>query len=363
MSAIGDHVESVFGAGKIASIKGDLAGIALDKWTTTGVNVSEVFVSLASLKPYTGKKASSAAMVNGKIDFGVPPVKFMNPVPSDIEVSQSITIAPIGLIAESIGVLPGEYDLYGSCKAKINLSVRDRLAHQRDGNYVVVTGINPTPLGEGKSTTTIGLAQALGAHLNRKAIACIRQPSQGPTFGIKGGAAGGGYAQVVPMEEFNLHLTGDIHAIGASNNLLAAAIDTRLFHENTQTDKQLFDRLCPADKDGNRTFSAVMLKRVKKLGIDKTNPNDLTEEEQSKFARLDIDESSITWNRVLDVCDRFLRGIKTGQAKTEKGKYYLLTCYIITVVIIFIVYTLTHMRGNMYLFHSYTLTLLHSYIH
>ena len=93
-----------------------------------------------------------------------------------------------------------------------------------DGNYVVVTGINPTPLGEGKSTTTIGLVQALGAHLNKKAIACIRQPSQGPTFGIKGGAAGGGYAQVVPMEEFNLHLTGDIHAIGAANNLLAAAI-------------------------------------------------------------------------------------------------------------------------------------------
>ena len=328
MSAIGDHVESVFGPGKIASIKGDLAGIALDKWTTTGVSVSEVYVKTASLKPYAGKKAP---VVNGKIDFGVPPVTFLTPVPSDIEVSQSITIAPIGLIAESIGVLPGEYDLYGSCKAKINLSVRERLAHQRDGNYVVVTGINPTPLGEGKSTTTIGLAQALGAHLNRKAIACIRQPSQGPTFGIKGGAAGGGYAQVVPMEEFNLHLTGDIHAIGAANNLLAAAIDTRLFHESTQTNKQLFDRLCPADKEGNRAFSAVMLKRVAKLGINKTNPNDLTEEEQGQFARLDIDESSITWNRVLDVCDRFLRGIKTGQAKTEKGistiYYYLLTHY------------------------------------
>ena len=157
---------------------------------------------------------------------------FLDPVPSDIEVSQSITPAFIGDVAERVGVLPTEYDLYGRNKAKISLAVRERLAAQANGNYVVVTGINPTPLGEGKSTTTIGLAQALGAHLGYKAIACIRQPSQGPTFGIKGGAAGGGYAQVIPMEEFNLHLTGDIHAIGAANNLLAAAIDTRMFHES-----------------------------------------------------------------------------------------------------------------------------------
>jgi formyltetrahydrofolate synthetase len=98
---------------------------------------------------------------------------------------------------------------WGFAKAKIALSVRDRLKEEKNGNYVVVTGINPTPLGEGKSTTTIGLAQALGAALGCKSFACIRQPSQGPTFGIKGGAAGGGYAQVIPMEEFNLHLTGD----------------------------------------------------------------------------------------------------------------------------------------------------------
>lgn len=215
-------------------------------------------------------------------------------------------------------MLPGEYDLYGSIKCKIHLSVRERLASQRDGYYVVTTGINPTPLGEGKSTTTIGLVQALGAHLNKKAIACIRQPSQGPTFGIKGGAAGGGYAQVIPMEEFNLHLTGDIHAIGAANNLLAAAIDTRMFHESQQTDKALFDRLCPAAKDGSRTFAPVMLKRLKKLGITKTNPNDLTEEEKGSFARLDIDPATLTWQRVLDVCDRFLRGIQTGIGKAEK---------------------------------------------
>lgn len=135
-------------------------------------------------------------------------IKFLDPVPSDIEVSQSIVPEPIGVIAESVGLLPDEVLPYGTTKCKVSLSVRDRLSSQPNGNYVVVTGINPTPLGEGKSTTTIGLAQALGAHLDKKTIACIRQPSQGPTFGIKGGAAGGGYAQVIPMEEFNLHLTG-----------------------------------------------------------------------------------------------------------------------------------------------------------
>lgn len=250
--------------------------------------------------------------------FSAEKIVFLNPVPSDIEVSQSITPVHIGKIAESIGLLPEEFDLYGKTKAKISLTVEERLAHQENGNYVVVTGINPTPLGEGKSTTTIGLVQALGAHLGKKAIACIRQPSQGPTFGIKGGAAGGGYAQVIPMEEFNLHLTGDIHAIGASNNLLAAAIETRMYHETQQSDKSLFSRLCPPEKDGSRKFAPIMMSRLKKLGIEKTNPNDLTEEEKSAFARLDIDPSTITWNRVLDVCDRFLRGIVTGVGKAEK---------------------------------------------
>jgi formate--tetrahydrofolate ligase len=127
----------------------------------------------------------------------------------------------------------------------------------------------------------------------------------------------GGYAQVVPMEEFNLHLTGDIHAIGASNNLCASAIETRMFHESQQTDKALWNRLCPEDKDGSRKFSSIMIRRLKKLGIDKTNPNDLTEEEISRFVRLDIDPSTITWQRVLDVCDRFLRTITTGQGKAE----------------------------------------------
>ncbi|PNX72060.1 formate-tetrahydrofolate ligase-like protein, partial [Trifolium pratense] len=150
-------------------------------------------------------------------------------------------------------------------------------------------------------------------------VTCVRQPSQGPTFGIKGGAAGGGYSQVIPMDEFNLHLTGDIHAITASNNLLAAAIDTRIFHESTQSDKALFNRLCPANKEGKRSFSDVMFRRLKKLGISKTNPDDLTPEEVNKFARLDIDPESITWRRVMDINDRFLRKITVGQGPDEKG--------------------------------------------
>ncbi|VDO16760.1 unnamed protein product [Haemonchus placei] len=153
-------------------------------------------------------------------------------------------------LAEEIGILPEELDPYGKKKAKVSLDVLQRLDHVKNGKYVVVTAITPTPLGEGKSTTTMGLVQALTAHLHKNSFACVRQPSQGPTFGIKGGAAGGGYAQVIPMEEFNLHLTGDIHAITAANNLLAAAIDARMFHESTQKDDALFNRLCPANKQG-----------------------------------------------------------------------------------------------------------------
>uniref|UniRef100_A0A7S2E0F1 formate--tetrahydrofolate ligase n=1 Tax=Octactis speculum TaxID=3111310 RepID=A0A7S2E0F1_9STRA len=249
-----------------------------------------------------------------------PSVVFQEPVPSDIDVSQSITPLPMGQVAEAVGILPSELLLYGAHKAKVSLDVRRRLADQKNGHYVVVTGINPTPLGEGKSTTTIGLCQGLGVALGKKNIACIRQPSQGPTFGVKGGAAGGGYAQVVPMEEFNLHLTGDIHAIVASNNLLAAAIDTRIFHEATQSDAALFRRLCPTAKDGSRKFAPPMLRRLVRLGIDKTDPSDLTEEEASRFARLDIDPDTITWRRVLDTCDRMLRGMQIGIGPAEMKK-------------------------------------------
>lgn len=246
------------------------------------------------------------------------PLKLARPVPSDIAISRAQRPKPITQLAEEIGIAPHELEPYGHTKAKISLGVLDRLAHRRNGRYILVCGITPTPLGEGKSTTTLGLSQALGAHLNRMVFANVRQPSQGPTFGIKGGAAGGGYSQVIPMDEFNLHLTGDIHAITAANNLLAAAIETRMFHEATQKDGPLYRRLVPA-KGGKREFQPVMLRRLKKLGIDKTNPDDLTEEEIRRFARLDIDPETITWRRVLDVNDRHLRGVTVGTAPTEKG--------------------------------------------
>jgi formyltetrahydrofolate synthetase len=245
--------------------------------------------------------------------------KLLSPVPSDIEIAQAAIPVPIETIAAEAGVKSDELELYGHTKAKVQLKIRDRLKDVPNGKYVVVTAITPTPLGEGKTTTTVGLSQALGAHLGRKVFTCVRQPSQGPTFGIKGGAAGGGYSQIIPMEEFNLHLTGDIHAITAANNLLAAAIDARMFHERSQTDKQLFDRLCPIDGSGKRRFTPIMMRRLMKLGIDKTDPDALDEAERARFARLDIDPDTITWRRVIDTSDRMLRRITIGQGAEEEG--------------------------------------------
>lgn len=262
-----------------------------------------------------------------KVDYL--PLHLKNPVPRDIQIANAQTPKDISKICLEMRLLPHEFELYGSKKAKVKLEVLNRLRNRKNGRYVVVTGITPTPLGEGKSTTTVGLCQALGAHLKRNTIGCLRQPSQGPTFGIKGGAAGGGYAQVIPMDEFNLHLTGDIHAITASNNLLAAQIDTRMFHESTQADKALYSRLVPTI-GGKREFSEIQLRRLKRLNINKTDPNELTDEEARKFSRLNIDPSTITWNRVLDVNDRFLRKITIGQSETEKG-HSRETCFDITV--------------------------------
>jgi formyltetrahydrofolate synthetase len=256
---------------------------------------------------------------NAKIEFEPVPLELLQPVPSDIEIAQAQLplIKRVDKIAEEVGILPEELELYGNYKAKVRLEILDRLKGVPDGKYIDVTAITPTPLGEGKSTTMVGLSEALGAHLGKNVFTCIRQPSQGPTFGIKGGAAGGGYSQVVPMEDFNLHLTGDIHAITAANNLLAAAIDTRMYHESRQSDEALFRRLCPPAKDGSRKFALPMLKRLKKLGIDKTDPNDLTEEEISRFVRLDIDPETLTWRRVVDINDRMLRGITIGRGPKE----------------------------------------------
>jgi len=200
-------------------------------------------------------------------------------VPSDIEIAQAADIRPILEIAEKLGLTEDDLDLYGKYKAKVHLDVLQKFADRPQGKYIDVTAITPTPLGEGKTTTTVGLVQAMGSVLGKNVVACIRQPSMGPTFNIKGGAAGGGYSQIIPMEDFNLHLTGDIHAISVAHNLVAAALDTRMYHESRQTDEQLA-----------------------KAGI----------------TRIDIDPKTITWNRVVDVCDRVLRSIEIGLGEEER---------------------------------------------
>jgi len=197
----------------------------------------------------------------------------MRRVPTDLDIARKTSLRPIEDIAGELGILAEELELYGTRKAKVKLAILDRLADRPNGKYIDTTAITPTPLGEGKSTTVVGLTQALGSVLGKRAVCCIRQPSMGPTFNIKGGAAGGGYSQVVPMEDFNLHLTGDIHAIGVAHNLVAAALDTRMYHESRQTDAQLASR---------------------------------------GLRRLDIDPATITWRRVADVCDRSLRDIQIG---------------------------------------------------
>ncbi len=272
------------------------------------------------VKKTPSRKAALPAAKNGKKpSFAPTKLKLRRPVPSDIEIAQEARIKPILQVAAELGIRENELELYGPYKAKIKLEILERLKNKPNGKYVDVTAITPTPLGEGKTTTTVGLSQALGALLGRKVITAIRQPSQGPTFGIKGGAAGGGYSQIIPMEDFNLHLTGDIHAITAAHNLVAAALDVRVMHEKQQDDEKLFNALCPLDKKGSRRFSPTMLRRLKKLGIEKTDPNELTPEERTRFARLDIDESTITWRRVIDINDRFLREVEVGRGKDEAG--------------------------------------------
>ncbi len=171
---------------------------------------------------------------------------------SDLEIARQATLKPIEEVAAEAGIDRDEMELYGDYKAKVKPSIVDRLADRPNGKYIDVTAITPTPLGEGKTVTTIGLTQAL-CHIGKKAIVCIRQPSLGPVFGIKGGAAGGGHSQVVPMEDFNLHLTGDVHAVSIAHNLAAAFLDNSLKRKN----------------------------------------------------RLNIDPATITWHRVVDLCDHW----------------------------------------------------------
>jgi methylenetetrahydrofolate dehydrogenase (NADP+)/methenyltetrahydrofolate cyclohydrolase/formyltetrahydrofolate synthetase len=207
-------------------------------------------------------------------------ITIRQPVPSDIEIAQEAVLKPIKEVAESLGLTEDDLDYYGKYKAKVHLDVLKKFKDRPQGKYIDVTAITPTPLGEGKTTTTVGLSQAMGAHLGKNVFTCIRQPSQGPTFGIKGGAAGGGYSQIVPMEDFNLHLTGDIHAVSAANNLLAAAIDARIMHERNYGER----------------FKTV-------TGLDPLN----------------INPYSITWNRVVDVNDRELRRVVLGLGARVDG--------------------------------------------
>ena len=157
---------------------------------------------------------------------------------SSLEIAQDAVLRPIEEIAGGLGLESEEFEPYGRYKAKVDLSVSERLADRPDGKLVCVTGMTPTRAGEGKTTTLVGLTQGLGA-IGKRPVACLREPSLGPVFGIKGGAAGGGLTQVVPMEDLNLHFTGDIHAIGAANNLLAAMLDASILHGNPHKIDQL----------------------------------------------------------------------------------------------------------------------------
>ena len=274
-------------------------------------------------------------------------LKLLSPVPSDIDIAQAGKLKPALQIAEEVGLKPADLELFGQYKAKVHLNVRDRLARRKNGKYIDVTAITPTPLGEGKTTTTVGLSQALGAHLGQKVFTCIRQPSQGPTFGIKGGAAGGGYSQIIPMEDFNLHLTGDIHAITAANNLMAAAIDARLLHERAQADD---DKLAKS-MTANGQFTPSQRQRLAKLGLRAETLADMTTEDKRRMFRLDIDPRSITWQRVVDINDRLLRKIQIGLGDDEKGNERL-TGYDITVAseimaILALTTSLEKMRGQL----------------
>ncbi len=185
---------------------------------------------------------------------------------SDLEIAQQAKLRHIGEVAQEAGLLEDEIEYYGDYKAKIKLEALDRLKDEPDGKFILVTAVTPTPLGEGKTVTNIGLTQALN-YIGKDVISTLREPSMGPTFGIKGGAAGGGYSQAVPMEDLNLHFTGDIHAVGAANNLLAAMIDASIWHKNP----------------------------------------------------LNIDPLSISWNRVVDINDVALRNIVIGLGGKRGG--------------------------------------------
>jgi formyltetrahydrofolate synthetase len=240
-------------------------------------------------------------------------VEVKHPVPSDIEIAQEAKMRPVLEVAADLGLTEDDLDLYGKYKAKVHLDVLEKFKDRPQGKYIDVTAITPTPLGEGKTVTTIGVSQGLH-YIGKKVMTCIRQPSQGPTFGIKGGAAGGGYSQVVPMEDFNLHLTGDIHAVGAAHNQLAAAIDNRIAKEARWSTDYLAKALCPDDE-----YTPSMRKRLEKLSIESDKPSDLSTEDKERMFRLNIDPDSVQWRRVVDVSDAALRNIVIGLGGKTDG--------------------------------------------
>ncbi len=240
-------------------------------------------------------------------------VEIKHPVPSDIEIAQEAKMRPIMEIAAELGLDEDDLDLYGKYKAKVHLDVAAKFADRPQGKYIDVTAITPTPLGEGKTVTTIGVSQGLH-YIGKKVMTCIRQPSQGPTFGIKGGAAGGGYSQIVSMEDFNLHLTGDMHAVGAAHNQLAAAIDNRLAKEYRWSTDYLARALCPDDE-----YTPSMRKRLEKLGIESEKPSDLSDDDKERMFRLNIDPDAIQWRRVVDVSDAALRNVIVGLGPKGDG--------------------------------------------
>lgn len=185
---------------------------------------------------------------------------------TDIEIAQEAEMLPIKEVAQRVGLQEDDLELYGKYKAKISNEYYESIKDNEDGKLILVTAINPTPAGEGKTTVTVGLGEAFG-RLNKKAVIALREPSLGPCFGIKGGAAGGGYAQVVPMEDLNLHFTGDFHAITSANNLLAAMLDNSI-------------------QQGNE---------------------------------LNIDPNQVVWKRCVDINDRVLRNIVVGLGRKVDG--------------------------------------------
>src|SRR5438067_10571860 len=188
-------------------------------------------------------------------------------MPSDIEIAQAAKLQRISAVArEKLGIAEEHLEPFGHYKAKVSLKYVDSLKGKKDGKLILVTAMTPTPAGEGKTTTTVGLGDALN-HIGKKAVVCLREPSLGPVFGMKGGAAGGGYAQVVPMEDINLHFTGDFHAITSAHNLLAALVDNHIYWGN----------------------------------------------------ELGFDTRRVTWRRVMDMNDRALRSIVSSLGGISNG--------------------------------------------